>query len=86
MAPRQSAAIPSYKRISFGRGIVNSARFTPEGNAVVYSALWNDSPEELFFVRLDQPEARALGVKLSSVFGVGRRRNGLNPAACRNRL
>jgi serine/threonine protein kinase len=39
---------PSYRRLTFEEGTVYSARFTPDGASIVYSAAWNDKPVQLF--------------------------------------
>ena len=45
---RTPAAAPSYRRLTFEAGTVYSARFTPGGQNVVYSAAWNNKPVQLF--------------------------------------
>ena len=41
-------APPSYRRLSFEAGTVYSARFSPDGQNVVYAAAWNNKPIQLF--------------------------------------
>ncbi|MBV9300649.1 MAG: protein kinase [Acidobacteriaceae bacterium] len=53
--------LKSFHRLTFRRGIIHAARFTPDGNGVVYSAKWEDEPSEIFNARLDTPGSRALG-------------------------
>src|SRR6202163_873784 len=43
-----SVAPPAYRRLTFEAGTVYSARFAPDGQAIVYSAAWNDKPVQLF--------------------------------------
>ena len=50
-----------FQRVTFRRGAIWSARFTPDGHSVVYSACWEGKPLELFWSHLGNPEARALG-------------------------
>jgi hypothetical protein len=52
---------PSFDRLTFRRGQIHAARFTPDGNGVVYSAAWEDEPSEVFSTRFDSPGARPLG-------------------------
>jgi serine/threonine protein kinase len=54
--------VPSFKRITFRRGSVTFARFTPDFQSVVYSAAWGEKPSELFVQRLASADARPLGV------------------------
>ena len=43
-------SLPSFKRITFRRGNLANARFTPDGNSVVYAASWDGKPLEIFSV------------------------------------
>ena len=51
----------AYERITFRRGAIWSARFTPDGHSVVYSASWEGKPLEVFWSHIGNPEARTLG-------------------------
>ena len=53
---------PTYRRLTFDRGTVPRARFAPDGNTVVYNALWRGEPSEVFTMRLDSRESRPLGL------------------------
>ncbi len=61
---------PSFKRLTFRRGTVWTARFAPDGQTVVYSAAWENNPIEVYFTRPESPESRSLGLKNASLFGV----------------
>jgi Tol biopolymer transport system component len=54
--------IPSFHPLTFRRGSVESARFSPDGSSVLYGAAWEGHPAEVFSMRLDGVEARALGL------------------------
>ena len=43
----------SYKRLTFRRGTIYSARFAPEGKTVVYSAAWDGKAPDLFQTCVD---------------------------------
>jgi hypothetical protein len=58
---------PSFTRVTFRRGIVDSARFTPDGETVIYSARWDGKPSEVFSQRLATAEARTVGLTGASV-------------------
>jgi len=60
---------PSFKRITFKRGTVDSARFTPDFQSVVYSAAWEGRAKELFVQRRASADARPLGVGNACVVG-----------------
>jgi dipeptidyl aminopeptidase/acylaminoacyl peptidase len=53
---------PLYRRVSFKRGTVLGARFTPDGQGVVYGAAWDGRPFEVFATRVGTPESRPLGL------------------------
>jgi hypothetical protein len=54
--------IPSYRQLTFRRGIMGRARFAPDGQTIVYSARWEGKPPEVFTARLDLAEAQALSL------------------------
>jgi serine/threonine protein kinase len=69
-AARDSAPhTPSYRRITFRRGFIMSARFAPDGS-VVYGAAWEDNALELFSSFQTGPESRPLGLKDADVLSV----------------
>lgn len=44
---------PTFHRLTFRQGIVNSARFTADGLNVLYTAAWEGRPTQTFMVRTD---------------------------------
>jgi len=44
---------PVFRRLTFGRGIAGTARFTADGQSVVYSAKWGGDPTRIFLTRPD---------------------------------
>ncbi|MBI4911593.1 MAG: protein kinase [Acidobacteria bacterium] len=64
MAHRMDQVPPefSYKRLTFRRGNLSMARFSPDGNTIIYSAGWDGQPTDLYQVRLDSLESRPLGL------------------------
>ena len=59
--PRRPAEAPAFERLTFRRGTIESARFTPDGQAIVYGAAWAGTPVEVFAGRVGSPESRPLG-------------------------
>jgi eukaryotic-like serine/threonine-protein kinase len=57
----------NFQRLSFGRGMVQSARFAPDGQSVIYGAAWDGKPSQLFWARAGSLEARPLGVEADIV-------------------
>ena len=76
-----------FHRLTFRRGGIQAARFTPDGNSVIYSAKWEDEPSEVFTARLDSPGSRPLGfpgMELFSVSSTGDLALAQNPRVDRN--
>jgi serine/threonine protein kinase/dipeptidyl aminopeptidase/acylaminoacyl peptidase len=63
---------PQFHRLTFRRGEVRSARFSPDGETVVYSAAWDGHPSEVFVASKNATEARPLGVADSEALSVSR--------------
>ena len=59
--------VPSYARVTLRRGNVLTARFTLDGQSVLYSATWDGKPREVFSQRLGSTDARTLGLTGSRV-------------------
>src|SRR5262249_58199515 len=64
---RAKPSQPSFKRLTFRRGTVWTARFAPDGQTVVYSAAWETNPIEVFLTRPESPESRPLDLKAASL-------------------
>jgi Tol biopolymer transport system component len=60
----------SFHRLTFRRGRIHAARFTPDGSSVVYSAQWESEPSEVFTARFDSPGSRALGFSGAELRGI----------------
>jgi serine/threonine protein kinase len=57
-----SASSPTYKRLTFRRGVVSTALFAPDGQTILYTASWEGQPREIFSTRTDSKESRLLGI------------------------
>jgi eukaryotic-like serine/threonine-protein kinase len=67
-------SLPTYHPLAFRRGIVRSARFTPDGRTVIYSAAWEGKPIALFSTRPESPQSRELdppGADVLAISGTG---------------
>ncbi|HUP44124.1 MAG TPA: serine/threonine-protein kinase, partial [Thermoanaerobaculia bacterium] len=62
----------AFRRITFRRGEVRSARFTPDGETIVYSAAWDGTPSDVFVASRHSPDARPLGLRDAEVLSVSR--------------
>jgi hypothetical protein len=62
-ALRPAPAQPSYTQLTFRRGTILSARFSHDGQTVVYSAAWDGQPAQVYATRIGSRESRPLGVE-----------------------
>ena len=60
----------TFERLTFQRGYIKGARFTPDGQNVIYSAMWEGRPYEVFSTRIGDHTARSLELKKAMVVGV----------------
>jgi eukaryotic-like serine/threonine-protein kinase len=63
---------PVYRRLSFERGTIYSARFAPDGGSIVYGAAWNGRPIELFSTLSDSPLEHPLGLPSGHLLALSR--------------
>ena len=55
-------APPEFQRLTFRRGLITKARFTPDGN-IVYRAHWEGAPDAIYLTVPGSPESRDLDVE-----------------------
>jgi WD40 repeat protein/predicted Ser/Thr protein kinase len=65
-----ASVVPTFTRLSFRRGAVWSARFSSDGQTIIYSAAWDGRPMQLFSTRLGSREATALGPPGADILAV----------------
>jgi DNA-binding winged helix-turn-helix (wHTH) protein/Tol biopolymer transport system component len=58
------------QRLTVNRGTVYSARFAPDGRNVIYAAMWEGAPVEIFSSDLKFPGSRSLGLPGSDLLAV----------------
>jgi Tol biopolymer transport system component len=63
---------PSFRQLTFRRGLIGSARFAPDGQTILYAASWDGRPMEIFVSRLDSPESRPFGLAGAEVLSISR--------------
>ncbi|MGH9440819.1 MAG: protein kinase domain-containing protein [Thermoanaerobaculia bacterium] len=61
---------PTFQQITFRRGAVTGARFTPDGQSIVYSARWGGKRDEIYSVRPASPESRPLEISDATLLAV----------------
>jgi len=52
---------PSFQRQTFQRGTIYNARFTPDGQTIVYGAAWDGRPSQIFWTRTGSRTSSPLG-------------------------
>jgi eukaryotic-like serine/threonine-protein kinase len=62
--------VPSYRQLTYRRGSVESARFSPDGHGVYYTAAWEGRASAAFAMRLDGHEARDLGLATRRIVSI----------------
>jgi Tol biopolymer transport system component len=67
------ASSPSFQRLTFRVGRVESARFAPDGETIVYGAEWGTSPSELFSTRATASGSRSLGLRDAAILAISSR-------------
>ncbi len=61
---------PTYRRLTFRRGNLGTARFAPDGRSVVYGASFEGQPLEIYTTRPEGPESTPTGVKNANLMSV----------------
>ena len=61
---------PVYHQLTFRRGTINSARFTPDGQTILYDAMWEGQPSRVFTTRPDSTESRPLDLPEAEVLSI----------------
>jgi Tol biopolymer transport system component len=62
----------SFRQITYHRGFIQSARFAPDGQTVVYGSTRRDEPLRIYSTRLDSIESRSLDLPPADVVGMSR--------------
>ena len=66
------AAPPTFRRITFRRGVIRSARMAPDGQTILYGAVWEGGRCRVHSVRVDGPESRALDLPDANLLAISR--------------
>jgi len=64
------APLPRFHQITFRRGNINTARFAPDGQTVVYQAAWEGNAGDVYSGRTDSPGERVLGMPDTFVLAI----------------
>jgi len=63
---------PTFRRLTFQDGTIETARFTPDGQTVVYGAAFHGNRSEIFTTRVEYPESRRVGLAEGQLLAVSR--------------
>ena len=72
---------PTYRRLTFRRGNVGTARFAPDGRSVVYGASWEGRPIEIYTTRPEGPSRRRSAFRAPISFRFRRPASSPSPGA-----
>ena len=69
---RKSAdtSLPTYTQLTFRRGSIYTARFTSDGQGILFSATWNGNPIDIYSMRAESPNVQSLGVPNTQMLSV----------------
>ena len=59
--PPGTAPAPTFHQLTFRRGLIQNARFAPDGQTIIYAAGWDGGQVRLFEARLRAPDSRPIG-------------------------
>ena len=69
---RRGNVTPSFRRLTFRRGLIRSARIAPDGQTILFGALWDGQQCRVHTARVDGPESSALDLPDANVLAVSR--------------
>jgi hypothetical protein len=64
------ADLPRFERLTWRRGTVRTARFSADGRAVYFGALWDGQPADVYSSEPGQSESTSRGIKGASLVSV----------------
>jgi Tol biopolymer transport system component len=69
---RPAAVPPTFRRLTFRRGLIRSARLAPDGQTIFYGALWDGEHCRVHTVRVDSPESSPRDLPDGNVLAISR--------------
>ena len=64
---------PTFKVLTYERGALHQARFTPDGQTIVFGASWNGDPLRIFQARLGSPVSSPIELPPADLLAVSRK-------------
>ncbi len=71
-AALRSASGSQFHQVTFRRGNLGNARFTPDGQSIIYTAAWEGSAPELYTVAANAVGGHALGIRNARLLAVSK--------------
>ena len=72
MSRPSSTPEASYRRLTFRPALIPAARFTPDGETVVYSESWKGQPLKVHVIRTDRPESQTIALPNADLAAISR--------------
>ena len=63
-------SVLDYHRVTYLPGFISAAKFTPDGQTILYSAALQGNPKGLYMTRTEGVESRALGIPAEDIVSV----------------
>lgn len=67
---RRNPPLVHYRTVSFREGILQAARFSHDGQTIVYSGEWEGEVPQVAIARVGSPESRSLGIPSATIAAV----------------
>ncbi len=64
---------PDFHRLTYRRGMVQQARFMPDGQNILYTAAWDGGTPKIYSTRFDSPESSELPLDNTEVLSIAAR-------------
>ena len=62
----------SFRRVTFSRGMMRSARFAPDGRTFIYGAAWDGPPIKLHLARTESAETTPLAIQPAELLSISK--------------
>ena len=73
LGARTGSASIELRQLTFQEGPIHGAKYTPDGENVIFAAVWSDKPAELYSARVDSPAGvRPLGIPATEVLAISK--------------
>jgi eukaryotic-like serine/threonine-protein kinase len=70
VAPGRKVSQPKYHMVGYREGILQNARFSHDGQTIIYSGQWEGRPPEISIARVGSPESRPLGLASATLAAI----------------